>query len=343
MTIEVDNIIGIVNYKDYIFWTNAPVVDDFVFDFLDTNFPESLIIPEFNNIDWFIMSENLPVEIQSTRITSSGTPAHSNFENAIRQQLEQNIKTYGRCWFFMDSEYLRYLQLVAGRNISMNMDWFYKLVKEEKLIVFTISYDGIIESKTYNSFDWISKLSSTCILSEDQDSRILERNKSKIAVNIFNNIGATSEELRTLRKLFDGRGSDAVHGRSFPKWLRHKQGANNREKLLGSVYIAIGSLNSVNDCLGCNTSDYIAGYAVGHLNDLGLTEVLYGTHRSVIKIYVDIYNIAQFCPGYLKNKEKWDYLKESKMKLNVRQLNAIFTGRVNPLNWKKLSTSGGWE
>lgn len=339
---EIDTIKGIIKYKEYTFWTHASIVDNYIFEFLDTNFPESLILPEFNNIDWFVMSENLPIEIQSTRITPTGTPAHSNFENAIRQQLEQNIGTYEKCWFFMDSEYLRYLQLIAGRNISMNMDWFYKLMREEKLIVFTISYDCKIEMKTYKDFDWISKLSSTCILGEDKDSRILEQNKSKIATNIFNNIGVTSEEVRIQRKLFDERSIDNVFGRSFPKWLRHRQGANEREKLIGSIYISIGSLNAVNACLSCNTSDYIAGYAVGHLNDLGLTEVIYGRSTSTIKRYVDKYDIAIYFPGYLRNKEKWDYLRDNKMSLNVRQFNAVITGKVNPLDWKNLANSG-WD
>ncbi len=108
------------------------------------NFQKKLIIRELNQIDLSIPEENLPIEIQSTlsMSTEKSWILYSQWEQKIRSQIEQNIVGYDKCWFFFDSELLRAMKN-AGKMMSINMDWFRKFMKEEKLKVFTISHDGI--------------------------------------------------------------------------------------------------------------------------------------------------------------------------------------------------------
>lgn len=141
----------IARKDDYIFWKNVRMTNDHIFEFIKNKFPNSLILPEFNMIDWFVIDENLPIEIQSTIVDRDGIPRHAHFENAIRQQLEQNIINYGTCWFFFDEYYLKYLQKDIGKTVSINYDWLYKLLQEEKLKIFTVTHDGKIDEKPCNN------------------------------------------------------------------------------------------------------------------------------------------------------------------------------------------------
>lgn len=334
---------GILRKNGYAWWYDVRVVDNYIFEFIKNKFPKSLILPEFDQIDWFVIDENLPIEIQSTithlRVTGSrdNSPLHSEFENKIRRQLEQNIINYDKCWFFFDTDYLKYLQNDLFKNASINLDWFYKFIKDEKLKVFTCSYDGKIEEKSCKDFNFILKFSSTCRLSEEQDSRILQRNKAKIANNVFKYYEITTEEMIELRIKFNKRDNNEINDGDLRRWLLRKE-RNEREKMIGNIYTSLVSLDIINIGFGCkivNVSD-VSPY----FNYLGLTEKLYGNNQNVIKRFIDKHNISQYFPEYIRNKEKWDYLKESNMKINVRQFAAILTGKVNPLDWKKLKNNG---
>lgn len=79
---------GIVIKNGYTFWYNVSIVDDYIFEYLSKKFPNGLIIPEFCLIDYFVLEQDLPIEIQSTLLKPTITPAHANFEKTIRQQLE---------------------------------------------------------------------------------------------------------------------------------------------------------------------------------------------------------------------------------------------------------------
>lgn len=329
---------GIIKKNGYTFWSNVSIVDEYIFEFIRNKFPDSLILPEFNRVDWTVIDKNLPIEIQSTIISKEMTMSHVQFEEHIRQQLEQNIKTSGRCWFFFDAEYLRYLQNTAGGCISINFDWFYRLIKGDELKVFTVTHDGNIEEKSYKDFGFIKKLSRTCELGIDDDSRILERNLLKITANIFNYYEITTEEMRKFRKQFNERNDTKYH---FRDWLR-RDGSSDREKMICDIYRSLFSLNMINIGFDCKVPDdkNVSNTTV-RFSQLGLTERLYGRNQDVIKRFVDLPDISQYFPGYIRNKEKWDYLKKSMINLNSKRFNAIVTGKVNPLDWKNL-INGGW-
>ncbi len=90
---------------------------------------------------------------------------YSRWEGNIREQIEQNIINHGRWWFFFDSELLRCTQN-SGKQTSINMDWFRKFMKEEKLMVFTVNHDGNIKEKDYKDFDFLSEISQTCKIAQ---------------------------------------------------------------------------------------------------------------------------------------------------------------------------------
>lgn len=338
-----EHIEGIVKKNGYVFWNNVSLVDNYIFEYLKSIFPNGLILPEFCLIDWFVLEENLPIEIQSTLLKSTGTPAHANFEKSIRQQLEQNIKNYEKCWFFFDSEYLRYLQNDIEKNISVNYDWFYKLMKDEKLKVFTCSYNGKIEEKNAKEFEFIRKFSSTCELEYSQDSRIIQRNKSKIANNAFKNMNIKSEDIVKLRNnMLRIKNEENLKG-TFYQFSRFIE--NPIEKSICNIYrILGGELEIINRALDCKIVNNDSGEnnrLLWYFDTLGLTEQTWRSQQKTLRRFVDKDNIVQYLPGYTRNKEKWDYLKESKMNLTKRQLDAIMRGEINPLNWKKL-IDGGW-
>lgn len=128
----------------------------------------------------------------------------------------------------------------------------------------------------------------------------------------------------------------------FISWL-HKKEMNDREKLIGNIYTSLNPLDVINIGLDCKVIDNTGhiNRTMGFFNYIGITDILYGNNQFIIKRFVDRHDILQYFPGYIRNKEKWDYLKENNMKLNSKQLGSILTGRINPLDWKNL-TNGGW-
>lgn len=332
-----DKKFGLAKKYDYIFWHDESIVDDYIHKFLKSKFPGCLIIPEFTMIDWFVIDENLPIEIQSTIIKVGVTPAHSYFENKIRQSLEQNISIYGKCWFFFDDAYLRYLQNDIEKNISINLDWLYKLIKANKIRIFTVTYDGKIEEKKHEDFEFIGKFSGTCILGECQDSRILQKNKALIFNNVLKSNDITSDEIIILRK----RLLNIKHDQKLSRGAFYNFGKycdSDKDKLICKIYKSMGDLELINKGLDCNyiEENVVPTHVLYYFDLLGLTEYLYGANKYMIRRFIDIDNISTYFPGYLRNKEKWDYLKDSKTKLNTGQLYAIIARKVNPLDWKKL-------
>lgn len=168
-----------INDVEYTFWTYTKVVRKNIIDDLKKRFPGKLIIRELNQVDLSIPRLNLTAEIQATRLSKSGIK-YSGWENEIHKQIDQDI-IYGKCLFFFDEALLKAMKN-AGRSISINMDWFRKLIKEEKLEVYTITYDGVIEAKEYKDFDFLAEISQTC--SAETDNMILDKNKMKIFADV---------------------------------------------------------------------------------------------------------------------------------------------------------------
>lgn len=327
-----------VNGIEYNFWTHADYMKPCIIKFLKDRFLGKVVVRELNMIDLSIPEENLPIEIQATVVTTLGYPTFARFEKDVRDQIDQGV-IYGISWLFFDSELLRSMKN-AGRGMSINMDWFRKLMKEEKLKVFTVSYDGIIEEKQYGDFDFLAYVSQTCPVAAGTDDAILNKNKMKIYTNVRKLYNFTQDDIDKFydawRKYCDINNIDRTdRNDKFYEFLRKQK--DERSKLYGNVLHDISNLPTINDLLISKTAKdstkWIAT-AKHYASILGIFDVYGGSSHNATTIFVDRANICQYFPGYVRNKEMWDYLKESKMELNRRQFDAIVEGRINPLDWK---------
>ena len=59
---------------------------------------------------------------------------HFNYETTMIHENHLNVEN--KCWFFFDSEYLRYLQNgKLTKTVNLDMNWLIEYMKEEKLKV----------------------------------------------------------------------------------------------------------------------------------------------------------------------------------------------------------------
>ena len=185
MTKERDGIVEVIyDNETYKTW-NLKLAYSIITKFLKEKYQNSLIIPELNKIDLIlfdnILNDIIPIEIQKTPLNAQNKFSHTDFEESIRKQLEDNIENYGKCWFFFDAEYLRFLQSGnIGNCISINLTWIVKLMRENTLKVFTIKYDETVKELTTKEFDFLKNISQNCVIGYNNDDRILNRNKLKI-------------------------------------------------------------------------------------------------------------------------------------------------------------------
>lgn len=301
---------GIIKYKndggEYTFWTYDRIVRPYIEKFLKERFPDSLILHEINNIDIIIViDDHIPVEIQTT-IMGSGHHgvAHSYFEKNIEKQIKENIENYDKCWFFFDSEYLRYLQNPnIHRKISINMDWFRKYMKEGKLTVFTVRYDGVVTEVKYKDFDFLSNISMTCKIGYDNDIRILNRNKLIILGKLLKGYCFSQKEIDKFRE--DWKISDSKM--EFKKFLYKHQ--NERARLFAKIWHCIsGYLEAANDILDLNIENVDMKHEMYYTSILGIFEMENRGSNSIAK-FVDKFNVCEYFPGYLRNKFTWETLK----------------------------------
>jgi hypothetical protein len=260
-----------INNHKYIFWSHTEIVREKIWDFLQNTFPDSLVFPELLRADFVIVPDNIPIEIQSTVVSTKHSMAHSVFEHLIERQIKQNIDYFGTCWFFFDSEYLRYLQTELTTGSRINLDWLRQLMKENKLRTFTISHDGIIIELNYKSFDFLSTTSRTCKNGEDNDFRILDRNKFKITKNVLKGYGFTQDIINS--------------------------SINRHLKRLKSI---IGtSLYQINGYLDHEKNRKPGMQRSEQLGIFEITDEGFG-------VFVDKFEIAEYFPGYIRNKNYWD-------------------------------------
>lgn len=331
-----DNDNGIVKWvtgdEEYTFWTHADFIkDEYIIDFLEERFPGKLVARELNLIDFTIPEENLPIEVQATSVnaTADHRPKYSEFEQLIQKQINQNIISYGVCWFFFDSELLRAMKN-ACRNMSINMVWFREYMKEDKLKVFTVRYDGIIEEKEYNDFDFLSEVSQTCSIAAKTDEMILNDNKLKIYTNIVKMHGFVQTEIekfysdwRKYRKINKISGNNKND--NLKTFLSKQNG--DREKLYSYILRAMGDLLTIDDILGLKDNQSKAKFLA---SIMGIFDVKGGGTRS-ITTFVDRPNICQYFPSYPKNRETWKKLKGHS--LNPRQFDNIIKNGVGNYFW----------
>ncbi len=223
---------------------------------------------------------------------------------------------------FFDVEYYRFLSETESKNISMNMDWFAKYVKEGKLNVFTVKYDGLIKELQYEDLEFIRKLSNTCKTEYENDERILNRNKIKIMKNILNGYKFTQEEIDRFRDDFKNRKINNNNEKSTCLSEFLKKEDNNRKKLYGSILNSIGNLPDINNLLDVNNEYSHHAKAFGEY--LGIFK-MYGVSRNATIQFIDKFNICQYFPGYIRNKEIWNDTKE--MSFTDKQLRDLFWTR----------------
>ncbi|MDP2846340.1 MAG: hypothetical protein Q8N79_09775, partial [Candidatus Methanoperedens sp.] len=228
----------VISGNEYTFWNNARVALPYVYKFLKTRYPDSIILPEFNHTDFVVLQENLPVEVQSTIILGHNDSekkclAHSYFEQMIEKQIKQNIERYNKCWFFFDSEYFRYLQSGTDNSIRTEYKWFIKYVRDNLLYVFIVSHDGKIKEVNYQDLEFL--------VNNEMDIDF-DKNKIMIFSNVINGHGYTSKEIRMFvnekRLLHDKN--------AFVTWLRKKD-HSERMKVLGYVLQSISRLSHIDN------------------------------------------------------------------------------------------------
>lgn len=322
--------------EDHVFWKHADGVRHYVFEYLEKEFPDAFIIDELDRIDISVLDENLPVEIQST-VFRRHTPMISAFEDDIRRQVEQNVAISGRCWLFFDDALLRYIKKGVGANVSINLDWLYKYMKEEKVRIFTITYDGIVREVNDKDFNFLLKVSMTCKKGEDDDLRIMQRNKLKVALNAFIGHGFVSDEIKKLHETYYNRDDKKDEKtKDFNRWLV-REGHSDRELECRHLYNAISNLPIVNKILCCCCNDKSIGTGVMSAFYLGLFERnnkdVHANDKNIRIHFADIYSIAQYIPGYLKKKDLWDFLRTHPV--NQKTFYAIIRGETDYLWWVK--------
>lgn len=322
---------GVIEYKGYNFWNNVNVVYDTVWDFLQEKFQDEIIFPELFGVDFVVLNKNIPVEVQSTIVLNykKGTDkakkiiSHTQFELYIEKQIKQNVENFGHCWFFFDSEYLRYLQNDLTRMSRINLDWLYQLIKDGVVKAFTVSNAGEISEISYKSFDFLSGVSMTCKVGHDDDFRVLDRNKFKILLNLLKGYEFSSDELFKMRNDFS-----ESNRKSFIDWLIRK-GSSPREFLFGIILRSAGSLEFVNQILRCGEEVKLTRQNKNTLSVLGLFEVK-GLAKGAVTCFIDKFYIASYFPGYVHNEKTWEHLRGNYVSLAT--LRKIITKKIDVLH-----------
>lgn len=316
---------GIVEYKGYLFWHHVKVVKENVWKFLENKFPEYIVYPEMFRADFFILNENLPVEVQSTILVKykSGVKGidHSRFESVIQKQIQENVELFGKCWFFFDFAYLQFLKSDITTSCKINFDWLYQFMKTDKVKVFTISYDGNIAQVSRKEFSFLLKTSLTCKLNRDSDRNILDINKFSIMELLLKNYNFTTEEINEMYGEFNKFPEDKV----FLKWAQSKK-SSSRTQLFGRILSAIGNLQLINNLLDIDGAEVkLTRSNKTYFVTLGLFDVK-GNAKGAKTFFVDKFKVADYFPGYLRNKETWDFLRLKYV--TFRTLNQIVTNAI---------------
>jgi len=286
----------IIGGNEYTFWSNACVALPYVYKFLKTCYPDSIILPEFNHTDFVVLQENLPVEVQSTIIlghndSEKKSLAHSYFEQMIEKQIKQNIERYNKCWFFFDSEYFRYLQSETNNSIRTEYKWFIKYVRDNLLYVFIVSHDGKIKEVKYQDLEFLVNTEM------DVD---FDKNKIIILTKVLNGHKFTGKEIRGYvnekRLLHDKN--------AFVTWLRKKD-QSERKKVLGYIYLTMSELKYIDNLFLRKVIDWKRVHPPASF--LGILQ--FENNKWFLQ---DKYDIIQYFPGYNKNKLFWDSIKDKK-------------------------------
>lgn len=287
--------------NEYVFWNKAEIVLPFVYEFLRNNFPSQIILSEFNHIDFVVLGENLPVEVQSTIILGRSKSNEKNigssyFEQMIEKQIKQNIERYEKCWFFFDSEFLRYLKSQISRANRLDMDWLLNYMQNDSLKVFAISYNGEIKPVLIENLEHIK-------MKVNYDE--LNNKEINIVSQVLLGNGYSSKEIRSFYR-------NKIHSQdkgAFVSWLRRKE-QPEREKRLGYILFTVSSdLRAIDDFFAFSDVDW--NRVSGAASFLG---ILCFDNKNKLWSIEDCYDVNKYFPSYNKNKPYWDNLKHRKFK-----------------------------
>lgn len=289
----------IFNDNEYVFWNKAEIVLPSVYEYLKSNFPAELILSEFNHIDFVVLGENLPVEVQSTIIYGNSkndkkSIGSSYFEQMIEKQIKQNIERYGRCWFFFDSEFLRYLHTNISKANRLDLRWLIAYIRDNKLKVFVVDCKGEIKPVTINDLE---------IIVDSVTYDKFDDNEISIFSQVLSGNRYTSNEIRSYwnnKKLSQDKGA-------FVTWLRKKD-QPEKEKRLGYILQTIsGFLLEVDHLFAREEVDW--NCALSSASFLGILN-----YEKGYWCLEDYYDVAKYFPSYNKHIYFWDNLKYKKIK-----------------------------
>lgn len=107
-----------------------------------------------------------------------------------------------------------------------------------------------------------------------------------------------------------------------------KRQTDERAKLYGTILQAMGGFSKINQILCRNIYKDISTYTGSKYlaKILGILDIRGYTHSSTTK-FIDRFDICKYFPGYLRNKEIWDKLRERN--LNGRQFDNVITGKTD--------------
>jgi len=338
---QFDKLNGIIEIKYgneiYKIWS-VKLINSLVIKACKERYPNSLIVRGI--IDYVIFdsisNDIIPVEIQKSAINNRDqTFNHHSFEDQMRRQIDGNIKNYDKCWLFFDSEYHRFLQSEnVGKNTNIDLTWIVSLMREDKLKVFSIKYNGDVKELTTKDFDFLKKISQVCSIGENSDERILNMNKLKIQKRLLYGYNFTQEEITRFENEFDTR-TDKKCKSSKGYFIN---GNNERCKLYGYILYLTDQLSTINNMLLCKLENKLKKTV--HVIILGLFEQndFNGNNKYAHIQFVDKFDIAQHFPGYIRNKEMWDYCKNKQRIFTMNEFRGIIEGTFNYDFIKKQST-----
>jgi hypothetical protein len=204
----------------------------------------------------------------------------------IEKQIKQNIERYGKCWFFLDSEFLRYLTSHVSKANRLNLDWIIAFLQKDLLATFAINYNGEIRRIYIDDFESIRT-------STNRDK--FKNNEISILSNVLYGYGYTNNEIRSLVR---NKGLSQDKG-ALINWLKKKDQDERAKKLGYILQIMSGSLEDVDFLFGRESFDWgRASFAATKLGILRYEDKLWSME--------DYYDINNYFPSYVKNKLFWD-------------------------------------
>jgi hypothetical protein len=278
------------------YWT-VEEIRPYIIEYLQERFPDSIIMREFDDVDIIVLGPGIPVEIQKTYIHNGKNVRISEFEDNSRRQIEINIRMYGVCWFFLDQNFLDYLECTSNRLISLDMKWLYENFKQEKVKIFSITRNGIIRELNDTDLNILTKFSVNDI----------DKNRHKIAFKILKKDSFSTEEINDWYDEYERDGINGIRDKSkkirFTSYLKNE---NSKKKRLYYIMQSIGNLRYIKEMLACNMIDE---HSLSFAANLGIIEGISKNHRYNRIRCSDNYNILEYFSEYFEKKELWDYLR----------------------------------